>query len=57
MEFMVKKLGWDTYQKLILRSQRQLSDAKIDEKLVRQGLKIEWQRMQAIKKEGIIGSR
>lgn len=56
-EFMKNKLGEGKLLALIVRSQRQLNDLKIDEKLVRQGLKMEWKRMQAEEKKNILGAR
>jgi len=54
---MKKKLGEGKLLALIVRSERKLNDLKIDEKLVRQGLKIEWKRMQAEEKSNVLGAR
>lgn len=55
-EFMKKKLGENGLLNLIVRSNRQLNDFKIDEKLIRQGLKIELKRMDAAEKSQILGA-
>lgn len=55
--FMQYKLGLENYYKLMIRSERKLSDQKIDEKAIRMGLKLEWKRICERKKKEIIGAR
>jgi 5-methylcytosine-specific restriction endonuclease McrA len=55
VDFMIKKLGPKKYQALRLRKERKLNDFAVDEKLIRQGLKIELARLK--QSENILGSR
>lgn len=57
-EFMEKKLGRERFDLLSMQARtRGWNDSAVDEKLIRQGLKIEWVRMQKEKKPQILGSR
>ncbi len=56
-EFMKKKLGDKKFTQLLLSKTRKVSDQKIDEKLVRLGLRLEWEKMQSKSNENIFGYR
>ena len=55
-EFVRVMLGDDRYQLLRLRKFRYWDSSKIDEKEIRAGLKLEWDKMQKDKKLKILGS-
>mgnify|MGYP001185038900 CR=1 FL=1 len=56
-EFMKAKLGKDFDRLTIEANQRKLSSAKIDEKMVRLGLKMEWDKLIKEQKSKILGAR
>lgn len=56
-EFMLEKLGQERFDLLTLATQRPLNSQKIDEKMIRLGLKKEWQEMQKKIKSQIFGAR
>lgn len=56
-QFMKEKLGIGRFNLLMARKERQLNEFKVDELAIRQGLKIEWQRILEKQKSEIIGSR
>lgn len=55
--FMEKKLGKRGLEALVMRAERNLNSIPIDEKLIRQGLKIELARLKREESSEIIGAR